>query len=71
MAKALVAAGPVIAFCSVIGTRGLVSWCAETQSQALCTAGYFGYAFVLIVIGRLFYVWLKPKSGERDDDAGM
>lgn len=66
--KALVTLVPVLAFYSVIGARGLDSLCEKNSSSFWCAAGFAAYVVVAIVIARLFFLWLKPRSSNGDKD---
>jgi len=67
-AKALVTLVPALAIYSVIGTRGLEALCTRSESRLLCNGAFVVYVVVAVVIGRLFFLWLAPRS--RDKNGG-
>ncbi len=69
-AKALVTAIPVLAVYGFFVTRALVSFCAKTESTFLCNSGFIVYVVGIVVIARLFFLWLRsePKGGAEGNE---
>lgn len=66
-AKCLVTLGPVMVAYAVLGTWGLEAICATGRSKIWCDVAFIGYVAVAIIIIRVFFLWLSPKTESADD----